>query len=50
MLSEHRDVSGGNYAGLENINILLILFGLISFAEIRKVKYWNNLIEQDECR
>ena len=41
------DKSGANYAGLENINILLILAGLISFVEILQVKYLNNLIEQD---
>ena len=33
--------------GLENINILLMLAGLISFVEILQVKYLNNLIEQD---
>jgi len=41
------DKSGANYAGLENINMLLILAGLISFVEILQVKYLNNLIEQD---
>ena len=41
------DKSGANYAGLENINILLMLAGLISFVEILQVKYLNNLIEQD---
>jgi putative transposase len=35
------------YAGLENINILLMLAGLISLVEIFQVKYLNNLIEQD---
>jgi putative transposase len=39
--------SDANSAGLENINILLMLTGLISFVEILKVKYLNNLIEQD---
>jgi putative transposase len=39
--------SGANYAGLENINILLMLAGLISFVEILQVKNLNNLIEQD---
>ena len=29
---------GVNYAGLENINILLMLAGLINFFEIRQVK------------
>jgi putative transposase len=41
------DKSGANYAGLENINILLMLAGLIGFVEILQVKYLNNLIEQD---
>ena len=41
------DKSGANYAGLENINMLLMLAGLISFVEICQVKYLNNLIEQD---
>jgi putative transposase len=41
------DKSGANYAGLENINRLLMLAGLISFIEICQVKYLNNLIEQD---
>ena len=34
------DKSGANYAGLENINRLLMLAGLISFIEILQVKYW----------
>ena len=33
--------------GIENINMLLMLAGLISFIEILQVKYLNNLIEQD---
>jgi len=37
------DKSGANYAGLENINMLLMLAGLISFVEILQVKYLNNL-------
>ena len=41
------DKSGANYVGLENINFLLMLAGLISFIEIFQVKYLNNLIEQD---
>ena len=41
------DKSGANYVGLENINFLLMLAGLISFVEILQVKYLNNLIEQD---
>ena len=50
MVSPHKivmDKSGANYAGLENINMLLMLAGLISFIEICQVKYLNNLIEQD---
>lgn len=41
------DKSGANYAGLENINILLMLAGLLSFIEIFQVKYLNNVVEQD---
>jgi len=41
------DKSGANYAGLENINMMLMLAGLISFVGILQVKYLNNLIEQD---
>ena len=41
------DKSGGNNAGLENINLLLMPAGLISFVEILQAKYLNNLIEQD---
>jgi putative transposase len=41
------DKSGANYVGLENINFLLMLAGIISFVEILQVKYLNNLIEQD---
>jgi putative transposase len=41
------DKSGGNYTGLEHINILLMLAGLIGFVEILQVNYLNNLIEQD---
>ena len=41
------DKSGANCAGIENINMLLMLAGLISFIEICQVKYLNNLIEQD---
>jgi len=33
------DKSGANYAGLENINMLLMLAGLISFIEILQVKF-----------
>jgi putative transposase len=41
------DKSGANQAGLENMNCLLMLAGLINFIEICQVKYLNNLIEQD---
>ncbi len=41
------DKSGANYAGLGNINMLLMLAGLIGFIEICQVKYLNNVIEQD---
>jgi len=41
------DKSDANYAGLENINLLLLLAGLISFIEILQIKHLNNRIEQD---
>jgi putative transposase len=41
------DKSGANHVGLENVNFLLMLAGLISFVEILQVKYLNNLVEQD---
>jgi putative transposase len=41
------DKSGANYAGLENINVLLMLAGIFNFIEILQVKYLNNIIEQD---
>ena len=41
------DKSGTNYASLENINLLLMLAGIISFIEIVQIKYLNNLVEQD---
>ena len=41
------DNSGANYAGLDAINILLLLAGWISFNLIIQVKYLNNIIEQD---
>jgi transposase-like protein len=40
------DKSGTNYAGIENINRLLMLAGLISFIEICQVKYLNNVVSQ----
>lgn len=42
------DKSGANLAGLENINILLVLAGLLCLMiDICQVKYLNNLVEQD---
>jgi len=40
------DKSGANNAGLENIN-LFFLSGLLCFIDILKVKYLNNIVEQD---
>jgi putative transposase len=39
--------SAGNNAGLENINILIFLSGLLCFIGIFKVKTLNNIVEQD---
>jgi putative transposase len=36
-----------NNSGLENINILIFLAGLLCFIYILKVKYLNNIVEQD---
>ena len=41
------DKSGANNSGLENINILIFLVGLLCFIDILKVKYLNNIVEQD---
>jgi putative transposase len=42
------DKSGANYAGLENINLLMLLASWVGFfIEICQVKYLNNIIEQD---
>ena len=41
------DKSGANFVGLENINFLLMLAGIISFVEILQIKYLNNRVEQD---
>jgi putative transposase len=38
------DKSGANYAGLANINLLLILAGFATMIEICQVKYLNNII------
>ena len=41
------DKSGANYAGLANINLLLILAGFATLIDICQIKYLNNIIEQD---
>jgi transposase-like protein len=41
------DKSGASYAGIENINKLLMLAGLISFIDIYQIKYLNSLVGQD---
>tara|TARA_B110000967_G_C18771966_1_gene503582 strand:- start:238 stop:453 length:216 start_codon:yes stop_codon:yes gene_type:complete len=41
------DKSGSNNAGLENINILIFLSGLLCFIGIFKVKTLNHIVEQD---
>lgn len=41
------DKSGANRAGLQNMNCLLILNGWFWLIEILRVKYLNNIIEQD---
>jgi len=41
------DKSAANYAGLANINLLLILAGFATLIDICQVKYLNNIIEQD---
>jgi putative transposase len=41
------DKSGASFVGLENINFLLMLAGIISFVEILQIKYLNNIVEQD---
>lgn len=41
------DKSDANQASLENINLLLMLAGLISFVEVLQVSYLNNIVEQD---
>ena len=41
------DKSGSNNAGLENINMVLVLAGIFYWIEILQVKYLNNMIEQD---
>ena len=41
------DKSGANWAGLENMNLLLMLLGFWRFIDILQVKYLSNIIEQD---
>ena len=41
------DKSGANYAGLANINLLLIIAGFTTMIDICQVKYLKNIIEQD---
>ena len=36
----------GNNAGLENLNIALLLHGWLWLIEVLQVKYLNNIIEQ----
>jgi hypothetical protein len=40
MMSESRDEEAANYAGLANINLLLILAGFATMIEICQVKYF----------
>jgi putative transposase len=45
------DKSGANNAGLNAINLQLIIFSLLGYAlmqiDIRQIKYLNNIVEQD---
>lgn len=41
------DKSGANLAGLQNMNILLLLDGWFWLIDVLQVKYLNNMIEQD---
>lgn len=41
------DKSGANLAGLNNINLALILNGWFWLIDVLQVKYLNNIIEQD---
>jgi len=41
------DKSGANYAELMNINTVLFLHGLTCFINTLRIKYLNNIIEQD---
>ncbi len=40
------DKSSANFAGLQNMNIYLMLYGCFQFIDILQVKYLNNIIEQ----
>jgi hypothetical protein len=44
LATEPMDKSGANYAGLANINLLLILAGFATMIDICQVKYLNNII------
>lgn len=45
------DKSGANKAGIDAINLQLIIFSLLGFTlmkiDIRQIKYLNNIVEQD---
>lgn len=41
------DKSGANAAGLDNMNMLLVLSGWCWLIEVLQVKYLNNIVEQD---
>ncbi|WP_429925322.1 IS6 family transposase (plasmid) [Agrobacterium vitis] len=41
------DKSGANLAGLQNMNMLLLLRGWFWLIDVLQVKYLNNMIEQD---
>ncbi|MEW7009798.1 IS6 family transposase [Lentilitoribacter sp. EG35] len=41
------DKSGANFAGLQNMNLLLLLHGWFWLIDVLQVKYLNNMIEQD---
>lgn len=41
------DKSGANLAGLQNMNILLLLHGWFWLIDVLQIKYLNNMIEQD---
>jgi putative transposase len=44
------DKSGSNTAALERINSLLFLYGAWHLLiEVRRIKYLNNIVEQDHC-